>query len=69
MCCMTVTIKKEFQCKKHETSAEFTFDGGKAMKAIAETLVLVWMGFPVGACAVYSHRNNITAIKEPVYVR
>lgn len=37
-------------------SAEVTIDGGKVMKAIAETLVLVWMGYPVGVRAVCGHR-------------
>ena len=66
---MTVTFKKEALCKKSGSSVEFAIDGGKAMKAFAETLVLVWMGYPVGACAVYSHRNNITAIKAPICVK
>ncbi|MGN0647443.1 MAG: hypothetical protein ACI4J3_02290 [Oscillospiraceae bacterium] len=36
------------------------------MKAIAETLVLVWVGRFVDECAVYDH---LTAIKESQYAK
>ena len=49
-----MTFKREFLI--HKKSVELSIDGGKVMKAIAETLVLVWMGYPVGVCAVCGHR-------------
>ena len=55
LCCLTVTFKREFLI--HKKSFELSIDGGKVMKAIAETLVLVWMGRFVGECAVYDHRT------------
>ena len=50
-----MTFKREFLL--HKKSFELSIDGGKVMKAIAETLVLVWMGRFVGECAVYDHRT------------
>ena len=55
LCCLTITYK-------HEVSIlnmifEISVDGGRVMKAIAETLVFVWMGRFVGVCAVYDHRT------------
>ena len=48
-------FKREFLI--HKKSVELSIDGGKVMKAIAETLVLIWMGRFVGVCAVYDHRT------------
>ena len=50
-----MTFKREFLI--HKKSFELSIDGGKVMKAIAETLVLVWMGRFVGECSIYDHRT------------
>lgn len=39
------------------------------MKAFAETLVLVWMGYPLCVCAVCGSSGNITAISEQKCVK
>ena len=72
LCCLTVTLKcerktasstKDMAGKSRKKSIEVSVDGGKVMKAIAETLVLVWMGYPVSVCAVCGSSDNITAIR------
>ena len=52
-----MTFKREFLI--HKKSFELSIDGGKVMKAIAETLVLVWNGAAIRECicAVYDHRT------------
>ena len=39
------------------------------MEAFAETLVLVWMGLPVGVCDGLRPSDNITAIKFLIRVK
>lgn len=55
LCCISVTFKRDLHFLGNVI--EISLDGGKVCMALMKTLLLVWVGLNVGACAVYVHRT------------